>query len=491
MAKKPVNNKKTSDLRKQAEKKLRKLASKPLHELSASDSHKLIHELQVHQIELDMQKEELRDSQDHLEESRSKYADLYDFAPVGYITLDKNGLVMEANLTAADHLNIDRSKIIKKPFSRFVHKEDQDVFFLHRRNVFKLKTRLTCELTLMRNDKSGFYAQLVSTAVKDSKGKYTLMTTAVMNISERRLAEMSLKDSEERWRSMTENSPDYILTLDRDANIQFINRTVPELDKNDVIGTSIYKYVHEESKAVMKKCFEHVFKTGTPGVFEIERIDADGIKRTYESRVGSITNSGKIVALTVSSTDITERKNIESELHEARSRLEERVRQRTAELEKTNEALSAEILERQRITKELHEKNIALKVLLKQREEDRVDMEQNILSNIHSLVQPYVDKMKNNKTLKDELAYLHIIESNLNEIVSPFSNKLSSAYMNFSPREIQVANLIKEGRQDKDIMALLSISFETVKTHRQNIRKKLGIYGKNTNLKTTLMAIIN
>jgi PAS domain S-box-containing protein len=478
-------------LRKKAEERLSKQTSKPLHDLSASDSLNLIHELQVHQIELEMQNEELRAAQVELEKSRSIYSDLYDYAPVGYFTLDNKGIITGVNLTGSAQLGLERGSLLKKTFTMFIHKNDQDTFYLHRQKVFKNRTKLSCEVRLKRNDKIEFYAQLVSTAFKDSDDNYSLMRLAVINISERRRAEIALRESEERWRSITENSPDYIMTLDSDANIEFINRTVPELNRDEVIGTSIYKYVDNEYKAVMKKCFEHVLGTGKPDMYEIERVGADGIKRSFESRVGPIINSGKVVAITVSSSDITERKNIEEELRDSQNKLETRVRERTLELEKTNVVLSAEIHERKRIAKELQEINTALKVLLKQRDKDRVEIEQNIISNIKSLVQPYLDRLKNSRVLKDHLTYLNIIESNLNEIISPFSNKLSSAYMNFSPREIQVANLIKEGRRDKDIMEILNISFETVKTHRQNIRKKLGIYGTNANLKTRLRAIIN
>jgi PAS domain-containing protein len=101
MKKNPVKDKKTTELRRQAEEKLRTKTGKPLHELSADDSHNIIHELQVHQIELEMQNEELRRTQEKLEESRSKYSGLYDFAPVGYFTFDKHGLIIDVNLTGA------------------------------------------------------------------------------------------------------------------------------------------------------------------------------------------------------------------------------------------------------------------------------------------------------------------------------------------------------------------------------------------------------
>ncbi len=116
-------------------------------------------------------------------------------------------------------------------------------------------------------------------------------------------------------------------------------------------------------------------------------------------------------------------------------------------------------------------------------------MEENILSNVKQLIQPYILKLKRNRSMSEDLAYLNILESNLNEIISPFSFKLSSKYLGLTPKEIQVADLIKDGKQDKDIMEILNISLTTVKSHRQNIRKKLGIYSKRINLKTYLTSI--
>lgn len=138
---------------------------------------------------------------------------------------------------------------------------------------------------------------------------------------------------------------------------------------------------------------------------------------------------------------------------------------------------------------ELVESNAALKVLLKQREEDRKEFEDNILSNMKQLVLPYLIKLKRNKPYSVELNYLNILESKLKEIISPFSKKLSSSYLNFTPKEIQIADLIRDGKRDKDIVEILNISIDTIKSHRKNIRKKLGIYNQKINLRTNLLSL--
>lgn len=184
-----------------------------------------------------------------------------------------------------------------------------------------------------------------------------------------------------------------------------------------------------------------------------------------------------------------ERIQYEEALQKAKNELEIRVRERTAELERINDILLTEIKNRRRIETELKEKNVALKVLLKQREDDKEELGQNILSNIKSLVQPYLIRLKRIKLKSNECTYINIIEENLNEIISPFSHKLSSSLLKLSPKEIQIAQLIRDGKRDKDIAEILNLSLDTIKAHRKNIRKKLNIYNKRENLRTVLLSL--
>ena len=108
------------------------------------DIQQLIHELQVYQIELEMQNEELRRVQLQLAEARDKYVDLYDFAPIGYFTLDNNALVVEANLTGANLLIVERQSLINSSFTRFIAPDFQDSFYFHRQHVIETGARQTC-----------------------------------------------------------------------------------------------------------------------------------------------------------------------------------------------------------------------------------------------------------------------------------------------------------------------------------------------------------
>ena len=130
----------------------------------------LIHELEVHQIELEMQNEELRRIQGELEKTRDRYSHLYDFAPVGYFTLSEKGIIEEANLSCASMLGVERSSLIGKPFSRFICKDDQDAFYFHRKTLFEANAKQVCELKLVRKDRTQFHAQLESIVAKNPQG---------------------------------------------------------------------------------------------------------------------------------------------------------------------------------------------------------------------------------------------------------------------------------------------------------------------------------
>jgi PAS domain S-box-containing protein len=154
--------------------------------LSPLESQRLIRELQEKQAELEQKNEELHKLQEQLEVSRKRYSDLYDFAPIGYFTLDKNGLIVEVNLTGANMLSLDRRLLINKPLSLFVDKDDFSAFEIHRTNVFKELTHLTCEIKLKRKDGTTFSAQLQSLAVEDRDGSLSHCRTAVIYLAEHR-----------------------------------------------------------------------------------------------------------------------------------------------------------------------------------------------------------------------------------------------------------------------------------------------------------------
>ncbi|HPC46972.1 MAG TPA: LuxR C-terminal-related transcriptional regulator, partial [Deltaproteobacteria bacterium] len=212
---------------------------------------------------------------------------------------------------------------------------------------------------------------------------------------------------------------------------------------------------------------------------------------------------GAPVCLMASFVDITERIVAEQKLQRAYESLEQRVAERTEELVRANIRLKREIEERLQaeqslLQKEeelrlksmnLEEANTALKVLLKRGEQDKRELEEKVLSNIRELVMPYIEKIKAGPLDDKQRTCLEILEANLGDIVSPFLKTLSSQYLNLTPTEIQVANLIREGKSTKQIAGVLGISERAIEFHRTNIRDKLGLKNSKTNLRSYLLTL--
>ena len=139
----------------------------------------------------------------------------------------------------------------------------------------------------------------------------------------------------------------------------------------------------------------------------------------------------------------------------------------------------------------LEEVNAALKVLLKRREEDKIELGENILANVKELVLPYLEKLKKSQSEPHQMTLVDIIESNLKDITSPFATKLSSRYLNLTPTEIKVSSLIKGGKTTKEMADLLHLSVNTIRTHRFHIRSKLGLKKRKVNLRSYLRSYQN
>jgi PAS domain S-box-containing protein len=152
-----------------AEERLREQAA-DLAVLSPDAARYLPHELRVHQLELEMQNEELRRSQMELEASRARYSDLYELAPVGFFTLSEQGLILEANLTAATLLGVARGTLLKLPLTCFILPEDQDIYYRHRNKLLATGSPQVCELQMVKRDGTHFRARLEAIAAQAADG---------------------------------------------------------------------------------------------------------------------------------------------------------------------------------------------------------------------------------------------------------------------------------------------------------------------------------
>ena len=149
----------------------------------------LIHALRVHQIELKMQNEELRRIQEELERTKSRYSHLYDFSPVGYLTVNEKGAITEINLTMTLMLGFEREDLIGKMFSHFIMNEDQDIFYRSRQNLMRAEIPEIFELRLLKKDRHPFFARMECMILKSGVDESMEIRAAVSDISDRKLAE--------------------------------------------------------------------------------------------------------------------------------------------------------------------------------------------------------------------------------------------------------------------------------------------------------------
>lgn len=185
-----------------------------LDNLSGPELKRLFHELDTYQIELEMQNDELRRVQQDLETARRRYAALYDFAPIGYFTFDKRGVILDVNITGAAMLGVNKREIFGTPFVRFISdREDRTAFARHCVEVLRSGSGPECELRITKKG-GDFFDALLKSVPSGDEGETGSFTTVVVDITDRKKAENALRSSEERYRVLFENAMDAIFVID-------------------------------------------------------------------------------------------------------------------------------------------------------------------------------------------------------------------------------------------------------------------------------------
>ncbi len=184
---KAVRTRKDTDLGRKADEFINKSPS-AIRKIPPKNIQYLVEDLQIHKTELEMQNERLRRAQLELQEKQAKYSDLYDNSPVGHFSIDNKGVILEANITGATLLGVERGLLKGRLFSDFITRDDQDIFYLHRQELLETKAKQRCELRLVKKNGSQFYAHLECIAILDKKGKSNQIRAVVSDISEPKLA---------------------------------------------------------------------------------------------------------------------------------------------------------------------------------------------------------------------------------------------------------------------------------------------------------------
>ncbi len=287
-----------------------------------------------------------------------------------------------------------------------------------------------------------------------------------------RRAEAMVRESAEKYRAIFENANDLIAYTGIDGRFIEVNNKLEDIfgyRRADFIGRHFSELnvlsTNDLEKAT--RALEDTIQGNPPDIIEFEAFRKDRTTAYVEVNPRFIKEDGEIKGSILIIRDITERKRAEEALRRVYDELERKVRERTVNLE---------------------EANTALKVLLKKRDEDKEELEEKMLFNVKNLVMPYLEKIKSSRLDDRQKTLVAIMESNLNDILSPFVRGMSTKHLNLTPSELQVADLVKNGKTTKEIAGLLHLSEKTIEFHRDNIRKKIGIKDKKINLRTYLLS---
>ncbi|MEI8373253.1 MAG: ATP-binding protein [Planctomycetota bacterium] len=333
-----------AELRRQAEKTFREKAALSLENpeaLSPEEMRQTLHELHVHQIELEMQNEELRRARAELDASWARYFDLYDRAPVGYFSLSQQGLILEANLSAADLLGVARNTLAKRPITRFILEEDRDIYYRHHKQLSETLEPQVCELRMLRTDAAPFWARFEATAVKNGESGEQVFRVVVSDITERKQAAEALQllNRDLEWRvaqqtaeirktceaaraewqrlyDLLEMLPVYLMLLTADYQVPFANRTFRERF-GESRGRFCFEYLFQRTKPCENCETQKVLKTGVPHRWEWTAPDG----RHYDTQGFPFVDADGSTLVLEMGIDITEQRRTEENSQQMKAEL--------------------------------------------------------------------------------------------------------------------------------------------------------------------------
>jgi PAS domain S-box-containing protein len=285
------------------------------------------------------------------------------------------------------------------------------------------------------------------------------------DITQRRATEEALRESETKFRALTESAPAAIIIL-AENQFLYVNpafESITGFTKEQALAMPFWEVVHPDMRELVKaRGMARQRGEAVPERYDLKAITRDGQAKWMDLVATSINFGGQTVTLAMA-YDITERKHVEQSLRARERELEDKA-------------------------SDLEEMNAALHILLEKRAEDKAALEEKMLLNVKQLIEPYLDNLKQTRLSDRQTSLLNIILANLNEIVSPFAHIITNGFNKLTPKELQIADLVKQGKTTKEIAEIMSASARTIEFHRSNIRTKFGLKAK-ANLRTHLLTI--
>ncbi|WP_446812206.1 PAS domain S-box protein (plasmid) [Methylomonas sp. 2BW1-5-20] len=435
---------------------------------------KTLHELQVYQIELEMQNDELHRIQTSLAESQDRYYELFEFAPVAYLTLTEQGLITEANITCSNLLGVEREQLTNHQFTQFVSPENSDCWHKLLMQIIERGGNQRCELALRRADGTPVIVNIDCLSKKTEGAPATVFVT-LTDISARKQIEQLLRIAGNAFEMQSG-----ILVADINKVILRVNQAFTR-----ITGYAIEEVIGQQPSLLSSGRHDrHFYHTmwatvKREGYWQGEIWDkrkSGEIFPVWLVNTAITDDTGRVSYYVGSFTDITLHKQTELHLQVLRQQSEHQ--------------LGIAVNKLEQLRAESTEVKTALSVLLKQQNIDCTDVRHQIIVELKQTVAPFIEKLKASGVNRAQADLLNIIGANLQQVTQSYGGDLTfPVYQQLTPVEIQVASLIRQGLSTKTIAATLSLSPETISVHRKHIRKKLGLDSKNINLRSYLLTL--
>jgi len=352
-----------ADLRKRAEEIAdERLASNPsqIADLTLEKTKEMLHELLVHQIELEMQNEELRRIQLVLDATKARYFNIYDLAPIGYLILSPKGLILESNITFTDQVDVSRRDLVGRNFFEFIFAEDREIYYLHNRQLYSTQNKQSFKLRIVKRNQANLWVHLETTFLLDEDGAPTCRA-AIIDIADAKNAETMLVENEERYRTLFESMPIGVFFISPDGAMLFANTAAEK-----ILGISHDEFLRLQD---IDSRFKSLAADGSPfqesslpstiamSTGQVVRGVVIGIFNQRENKYHWVNSSAiplfhpgdsspyQVYVTLEDVTDLVQAekdlKKTESEILELNTKLEGRVLQRTKELLAANTELEA------------------------------------------------------------------------------------------------------------------------------------------------------
>ena len=409
-----------------------------------------------------------------LQESEAALKSILQAVPIG-IGVVCNRVIKEANERFCEILGYSKEEILGNSAKMF-YPTDEDFEYVGREKYLQIHEKGLGEVETRFRRKDGNVIDVVLRSVPiDTKDLSIGVTFSILDLTDKKQSEKALKKSEQKYRLLVESTPDWVWICDEEGHHTFSNKAVTKIlgyEVQELLGIQAFSLMHSEDRERVKKWFQNAKKQkrGWKGSI-IRWHHKDKSIRYLETIAEPILDAkGRLIGYSGIDRDVTARKLSEEALKKAHDEL----KQRTIDLE----------IKR----KSLEELNAAMRVLLKKRRADKAKIGESVVANVKKLIKPYFGKIKKTKLNAQQRALLKIVESNLNEIISPFTQEVSLKYFNLTPTEIQIAKQIRYGDTSQKIAEFMNVSPRTIETHRKNIRRKIGLEGKKANLRSHLLS---